>query len=175
MARSTRPPATPEKSTPDRLGDPALRWTAPPRWPAAVDANAARLVAGASVVVAAVAIVTGAEAVVWALAGAFAFRAVAGPRREPLAVVASAVVRRWCAPALTAAAPKRFAAQVGATMSLIAALLVSVGLSAGWWVLGALATAAALEAVFGVCLACRVHAAGVAVGVVKDPCAVCSP
>lgn len=141
-------------------------------WPAVVDARTARIVAAITVTVSLIAIATGFAPLVWLLAASFTLRAVFGPRRDPLAASVAYAVRRWWAPKPTAGAPKRLAATMGAGFTLTATVLLAANLTAGWWVLAALVFAAFLEAAFGYCLACKIHAIAAKFGIVQ-PCLEC--
>ncbi|MGC8464183.1 MAG: DUF4395 domain-containing protein [Acidimicrobiales bacterium] len=89
-------------------------------------------------------------------------RVLTGPTLSPLGQLATRVVapRLPLEPRLVAGPPKRFAQGVGVAFSTTAAVLwVGLGLGlAGKVVLGALATAAFLEAAFGLCLGCKTFA-----------------
>lgn len=141
-------------------------------WPAVVDARTARIVAAITVTVSVIAIVTGWSALVWVLAASFTVRAIFGPRKDPLAASVSSAVKRWWSPSPTAGAPKRLAATMGAGFTLTATVLLALNLTVGWWVLGALIFAAFLEAAFGYCLACKIHAIAAKFGIVQ-PCVEC--
>jgi hypothetical protein len=129
-------------------------------FPDPVDETSARLVA-AGVVAQVVAFLAFREGwLLVPLAYGFVARVLAGPTFSPLAQLVTRVVsprfpgthRRVPGP------PKRFAQGIGATFSTAAAaawLLGAPGVSVV--VLGGLLAAAALEAVFAVCLGCIVH------------------
>lgn len=146
-----------------------------PFFPDPVNEVAARLTAGGVVVLGASAIALSARWVAVVLAVGFALRVLWGPRFSPLALLATRVVvpRLGLAPRLVAGPPKRFAQFIGLVFSAVAvALLFPLGAhAAGYAVLGALALAATLESVAGVCLGCRAFALLMRVGVV--PAEVC--
>lgn len=101
------------------------------------------------------------------LAYGFIARVVAGPRYSPLALVATRVVARRHPGRLVPGPPKRFAQAMGVGFSVTAAVLFLAGQpSAARVVIGLLASAATLEAVFGFCLGCKVFALGMRLGLV---------
>jgi hypothetical protein len=108
---------------------------------------------------------------------AFGFwaRVLTGPRLSPLGLLVTRIV----VPALNRppkhvpGPPKRFAQGVGAVFSTTALVLHVAGATGpSYIVLGLLAGAAALEAVVGLCLGCKVFAVLMRTGVV--PAAVCA-
>jgi uncharacterized protein DUF4395 len=149
-----------------------------PGFPRIVDEVSVRIVAGVVAVTALIALVTGWAWLVPLLAAGFALRVLAGPRLSPLALLVTRVVR----PRLpvrerpAAGPPKRFAQAIGATLTAAAtALLLLAGTDSGWWLVGAVVVAAALEALFGLCLGCRLFALLMRAGVVPDRvCAECA-
>ena len=147
-------------------------------FPRIVDEVAVRMVAGVVAVASLLASATGWRWIVVALAYGFCARVLAGPRLSPLALLVTRVVR----PRLVAAErpvpgpPKRFAQAIGATLTVSATvLLVGFGSAAGWWLVAAVAAAATLESVFGLCLGCRMFALLMRAGVIPaEICAECA-
>ena len=132
-----------------------------PFWSFPRRANAAtvRIVAGLSASGVIAAIVLGERLMLLALAIDFALRAVGGPRLSPLARLALWLAVTLKAPMTTVAgAPKQIAAMVGTTLLSTASALAWAGLpTAGWVVAGMVALFATLEAVFALCVACRIY------------------
>jgi hypothetical protein len=147
-------------------------------FPRIVDEVAVRLVAGVVAAASLLALITGWAWVVAPLAYGFCARVAAGPRLSPLALLVTRVVR----PRLPLAErpvpgpPKRFAQAMGAAMTTTAAvLLLGLGLSAGWWLVLAVAVAATLESALGLCIGCRVFALLLRAGVIPEAvCADCA-
>jgi hypothetical protein len=99
----------------------------------------------------------------------FVARVVAGPRYSPLAIVATRVVAPRLGGRLVPGPPKRFAQAMGVGFSSAAGVLFVAGQpGAARVVLAALATAATLEAVLGLCIGCKLFALGMRVGVVPE-------
>jgi len=124
-----------------------------------VDEHAARIVAASVVILAVLSFLAPAWYLVAFLAADFTIRGFFDRTYSPL---------RWIAKRVTAALgwaikpvyapPKRFAAGIGATLTITATLAHLVGFHlAAVLVTGALVVAATLEAGFGVCLACWVY------------------
>jgi hypothetical protein len=147
-------------------------------FPRIVDEVAVRMVAGVVAAASVLALVTGWAWIVAVLAYGFCARVAAGPRLSPLALLVTRVVRPRLpvAERPTPGPPKRFAQAMGATLSLTATLLLLVvGAGAGWWLVGAIAVAATLESVFGLCLGCRIFALLMRAGLIpEDICAECA-
>jgi len=102
----------------------------------------------------AAAVILGAQAVI------FAIGAVAGPRRHPYGLVFANVVAPRLGPVRERepVAPLKFAQLVG----LVFAVLAVAGFASGAFLLGVVATAAALvaaflNAAFGICLGCQLY------------------
>ncbi len=98
--------------------------------------------------------------VVPVLAAGFFARSLAGPRLSPLALAA-----RWIAARLALrsrrvrGAPKQIAAAVGGTMLAAASVALFAGAErVGWSLASAVALFASLEALFAVCVVCKVYA-----------------
>ena len=140
-------------------------------FPNPVNEKAARVVAGAVVVIAVAAIATGWRWLLIVLAIGFALRVLSGPRFSPLGLLATKVVApRLGAPKLVPGPPKRFAQAMGLTFSLAAALLAYAlhATTAAWIVTGMLAVAAFLESAFALCLGCRVFALLMRAGLIPE-------
>ncbi len=129
------------------------------RFPRTVDDVTVRVVAAEVLVLAAVAIALQQPWLYPVLAADFVLRSVVGPSVSPVARLAAAVRPRIRAAARpTAGPPKRFAAAIGAVMTVAATLTWYV---AGWhtatWVIGAVMVVfPALEAGLGLCVGCLV-------------------
>ena len=146
-------------------------------FPRRVNEKAARVVAGGVCLLAIVALLTSWDALVVLIAIGFVLRVLAGPRLSPLGLLATKVVApRLGEPKEVSGPPKRFAQAMGAVMSGAAAVLALAGLeNAAAVLLGALVVAAGLEAVFALCLGCKVFGLLMRTGVVPDHvCAECA-
>ena len=148
-------------------------------YPNPVNEVAARVTAGGVVVLAALALGLQLPWLSIVLAVGFLLRVLSGPRFSPLALLASRVIvpRLPFGPKPVAGPPKRFAQLIGLTFSLVAIVLFyAFGLdTAAYVVLGALALAAVLESVFGVCLGCKAFALLMRVGVIpQEVCESCN-
>ena len=140
-------------------------------FPNPVNEKAARVVAGAVVLLSVAAIATGWRWPLIVLAVGFALRVAAGPRFSPLGLLATKVVApRLGAPKLVPGPPKRFAQAMGLTFSLAAVLLAYVfdAETAAWVVTGLLAFAAFLESALAICLGCQVFSLLMRAGIVPD-------
>ncbi len=155
-----------------------------PAAPAVVDEVTVRLVAAVVFVVSLTAVLTSQWWLLAALAADFVLRAGGGPRRSPLARAVQAWLRPRVAapPRLTAFAPKRFAAALGAVMTTLAVLLSVLGVAAGSLlaptavtVIGMLLVVfSGLETFLGLCVGCRIFAVLARAGVVReDVCVDC--
>ena len=146
-------------------------------FPAVVNEKAARVVAGAVVVVTATALLTGWLWLSALLAVGFALRVAAGPRYSPLGQLATKVVApRLGPPKLVPGPPKRFAQTVGLVFTLAATAFLAVGLPAVTvGLLAVLLVFATLESVVGFCAGCWVFAQLMKVGLVpEETCAACA-
>jgi hypothetical protein len=147
-------------------------------FPNPVNEKAARVVAGAVVILSVAAIATGWRWLLIVLAIGFALRVASGPRFSPLGQLATKVVApRLGEPKLVPGPPKRFAQAMGLTFSLAAVLLAyAFGAEAAAWVVtGLLAVAAFLESAFALCLGCQVFALLMRAGIVpQSVCEECS-
>lgn len=124
-----------------------------------VDEHAARACAGLVVVLAALSLWEPAAPLIALLAVDFAIRGFGNRRYSPLRWVAKSVVGLLgLEPKPVYAPPKRFAARIGAAMTVTATLLHVAGLpTAAAVVTVMLIVAASLEAFIGFCLACWVY------------------
>ena len=144
-------------------------------FPDPVNEVSARLVAGGVVIVALATIVLGLRWLAVVIAYGFVARVLAGPTFSPL----GQLVTRVIVPRLHVTArpvpgpPKRFAQAIGATFSVVAAVLwLAFGLGvAADVLLGLLVVAATLESVLGLCLGCKAFALLMRIGVI--PAEVC--
>lgn len=125
-----------------------------------VDPRGQRFSASVTAAVLVLVLLSGSAVLAWAQAAVFALGAFAGLRFSPYTAFYRAVVAPRLAPPTEreAAAPVRFAQGVGFVFTLTAAVGFATGLPA----IGLTATAfalaaAALNAVFGVCLGCEVY------------------
>ncbi|HXQ76087.1 MAG TPA: DUF4395 domain-containing protein [Acidimicrobiales bacterium] len=147
-------------------------------FPNPVNEIAARVVAGAVVVLCAATIAFRQPWLLVPLAYGFWARVLTGPTLSPLGQLATRVVApRLAPPRLVAGPPKRFAQAIGALFSTSALVLwFGVGAStAAWAVVGVLGAAALAESAFGVCVGCRLFAGLMRLGVVPDDvCAACA-
>lgn len=141
-------------------------------FPDPVNEVSARLVAGGVVLMAATTIALDVPWLTGLIAYGFVARVLTGPTLSPLGQLVTRVVtpRLSLAPRPVPGPPKRFAQGIGAALSTTAAVLaLGFGLrGAAYVVLGALAAAATLEAVFGICLGCRIFALLMRAGVIPD-------
>jgi Domain of unknown function (DUF4395) len=148
-------------------------------FPDPVNEVSARVVAGGVVILAVVTIAFDQPWLTALIAYGFVARVLTGPSLSPLGQLATRVVtpRLAVGPRLVPGPPKRFAQGLGAALSLTAAVLaLGFGLrGAAYLVLGALAAAATLEAVFGLCLGCRIFALLMRTGIIpEDVCERCN-
>ena len=141
-------------------------------FPHPVNEVSARLVAGGVVIMCVVAITLDEPWLIAVIAYGFVARVLTGPTLSPLGQLVTRVVT----PLLGVAAkpvpgpPKRFAQGIGAVLSVTAAVL-AFGFHlpvAAYAVLGVIAAAATLEAVFAVCLGCAIFAGLMRVGVIPE-------
>jgi hypothetical protein len=149
-----------------------------PAFPNPVNEKAARVVAGAVLVIGLVALATSAHWLLVVLAAGFWLRVLFGPRLSPLALLATRVVApRLGPPKLVAGPPKRFAQGMGAVMTTAGAVLaLGLGLEGpADALLVALVVAAGLESIFALCLGCKAFAVLMRLGVVPNGvCADCA-
>jgi hypothetical protein len=124
-----------------------------------VDEHAARIVASIAVVLAAFSLWEPARFLIALLAIDFTLRGFVSRRYSPLRFVAKSITGAlgW-EPKPVYAPPKRFAAQIGATLTIAATVLHVAGLHvAALVVTTLLIVAASLEAGLGICLACWIY------------------
>jgi hypothetical protein len=148
-------------------------------FPNPVNEVAARVVAGAVVIVSGATIGFRAPWLLVPLTYGFWARVLAGPTLSPLGQLATRVVapRLTASPRLVAGPPKRFAQAMGAAFSTTALILwfgFGEGAATGA-VVGLLGAAALAESAFGFCVGCRVFGGLMRIGVVPaDVCAACA-
>ncbi len=147
-------------------------------FPNPVNEKAARLVAGAVLVIAVITLTTGTYWLLIPLAYGFWARVLTGPTLSPLGWTAQNVL----APRLgerkpVSGPPKRFAQGMGAVMST-AALVVGLILgqhTAADVLLGLLIVAAGLESIFAYCFGCKIFGLLMQAGLIPDEvCAECA-
>jgi 4-amino-4-deoxy-L-arabinose transferase-like glycosyltransferase len=119
------------------------------------------------------------------LAVDFALRAAGQRRYSPLGVLVQHVARPRVriSPRPTSAAPKRFAAGIGAVLTGTAAVLWLIGLARGqdyspvvWGITAAMIAFPTLEAALGLCVGCKVYALLIRIGLLpNDACIDCAP
>lgn len=148
-------------------------------FPNPVNEVAARLVAFGVVLMATGALVLGLRWMTLALAYGFLARVLTGPKLSPLGQLVTRVVvpRLPIAPRPVAGPPKRFAQGIGATFTVLAALLTYGFDQWGWArvLLGMMVVAASLEAFLGFCLGCKAFALLMRAGVIpEDVCERCN-
>lgn len=148
------------------------------RFPAVVDEVTVRLIAGVVLAVGIVALATQQWWLYAVLAIDFSLRAVVGPQVSPIA----RVVQKWIRPRLatpnrpTAGAPKRFAASIGAVLTVAATVLwlVSVVTGSGAALTALVVIAAimvafpALESILGLCVGCKLFGGLMRLGLVPE-------
>jgi hypothetical protein len=148
------------------------------RFPAVVDDVTVRLIAAVVLLVGLVALATQQWWLYAVLAADFTLRATLGPKGSPVAQL----VTRWirtavpAAPRPTAGPPKRFAAAIGAVLTVTATALwllhlVTSSPAAITAVVGIGAVMVIfplLEAAFGLCVGCRLFAVLMRLGLVPD-------
>lgn len=148
------------------------------RYPDPVNENAARLIAGAVVVLAVIFLVTGSLIALAALAYGFVARVLTGPTLSPLAqLVNRVVVPRFAVPVKPVPGPpKRFAQGIGAVLSVSGLAAHLGGLDTLAFVLvAAIGVAATLESVFAFCVGCKIFALLMRVGLVpQSMCEACN-
>jgi hypothetical protein len=148
------------------------------RFPAVVDEITVRLIAAVVLVIAVIALATQQWWLYAVLAVDFSLRAALGPSASPVA----RLVQRWIRPAVsaprrpTAGPPKRFAAAIGAVMTVAATVLWVIGLATGSSgtlvavvVIGAIMVVfPALESIFGICVGCILFSGLMRLGVIPE-------
>lgn len=140
-------------------------------FPERVDEVSARLVASGVVLLGLAVVVLRAHWLLPLLFAGFLLRVLAGPRLSPLALVATRVVRPRLdvSPRMVPGPPKRFAQSIGAVFTGAATLLWLAGAGGAALVLvGVLVVFAALEALVGLCVGCKVFAGLMRAGVIPQ-------
>ena len=149
------------------------------RFPRIVDDVTVRLVAAVVLILTSLALAFGAWWLYLPLAFDFILRAAVGPQVSPVA----RAVTRWVRPRLSAARratagpPKRFAATVGAVMSVAILALWATGAAYPLLlVLGAtMVLFPALESIFGICVGCLMFGGLIRLGLVpEEVCVECA-
>jgi hypothetical protein len=146
-------------------------------FPHPVNEKAARVVAGAVMVVALVTLATSAYWLLIPLAYGFWARVLTGPTLSPLGQFATRVAApRLGDPKYVAGPPKRFAQGMGAAMTTLAAVLALAGdHTAAAVLLGLVLVAATLESALAFCVGCKVFALLMRLGLVpSEVCAECA-
>ncbi len=148
------------------------------RFPRTVDDVTVRVIAAEVLLIAVLAIATGQAWLYAVLAVDFVLRSVIGPPASPFARLASVIRPQVHArPRPTPGPPKRFAAAIGAVLT-VGATLAYYGL--GWhpltWVLGAIMVVfPLLEAGLGICAGCIVFSGLMRLGVIpRSVCEECA-
>jgi Domain of unknown function (DUF4395) len=140
-------------------------------FPNPVNEIAARIVAGAVLVLVLVTLATSWYWLLIVIAYGFWARVLTGPTLSPLGWTAQTVIApRLGAKKPVPGPPKRFAQGIGAVMST-AAVVLALGLdnhAAAIGVLILLAIAAGLELIFGYCLGCKLFAIAMRAGLVPE-------
>jgi hypothetical protein len=140
-------------------------------FPNPVNEKAARVVAGVVALTSIVILATGAYWLLVPLAYGFIARVATGPTLSPLGRLAQSVIApRLGPPRLVPGPPKRFAQEMGATMTTAAAILaLGFGLyTAADVLLVAMVVAATLESVFALCIGCRAFNLLMRAGVIPE-------
>ena len=140
-------------------------------FPDPVNEVSARLVAAGVVTMAVAAVALDWRWLTVPLAYGFVARVLTGPTASPLGQLVTRVItpRLPIAPRLVPGPPKRFAQGIGVVFSVTALLLTVAGAwPAASVVLLLLATAAFLEAAFGLCLGCRAFALLMRLGAIPE-------
>lgn len=148
-------------------------------FPNPVNETAARVVAAGVATMAGTAIALDQPLLILPLVYGFAARVMAGPRFSPLGLLATKViVPRLPGPhQLSPGPPKRLAQAMGLAFSATALLLAFGGGNkrGAYRVLGVLMAAASLEALFGICVACRLFPLLMRAGLVpEETCRECN-
>ena len=148
------------------------------RFPSVVDDVTVRLIAAVVLVVGVIALATQQWWLYAVLAVDFSLRAALGPSASPVAQL----VQRWIRPAVsapkrpTAGPPKRFAATIGAVMTVAATALWAFALLTGssGAIVGVVAIGVvmvifpALESIFGICVGCVLFSGLIRLGLVPE-------
>jgi len=149
--------------------------TRTPRFPRVVDDVTVRLIAAVVLVLAVAALALHQWWIYAVLAIDFLLRTALGPSASPLAQGVQRFVRpRFAAPKRpTPGPPKRFAAGIGAALTSLAAVLWALGVASPVVVtIGVIMVVfPALEAIFGLCVGCKVFGVLMKLGIV--PAEIC--
>jgi hypothetical protein len=152
-------------------------------FPNPVNEKAARTVAAGVLALSAITLVLGLTVsigwlwIVAALAAGFVARVLTGPKLSILGQLATKVVApRLGEPTLIAGPPKRFAQAIGATVTIVATVLLAAGHPGGTEVLlGLLIVAAGLESIAGYCIGCKIFAGLMRIGLIpQSVCVECA-
>jgi len=146
-------------------------------FPQTINEKAARVIGGVVAVTLVVVLLTGAYWLAVPIAYGYWARMLSGSTLSPLGRLASDVVApRLGAPKPVSGPPKRFAQGMGAAFSTGGAVAWALGATTVADVLlGMLLVAATLEAVFALCLGCKVFGLLMRAGIVPDEvCAECA-
>ncbi|MDX6645623.1 MAG: hypothetical protein QOK40_1350 [Miltoncostaeaceae bacterium] len=148
-------------------------------FPDPVNEVSARLVAGGAALMALVTVALDQHWITVVIAYGFLARVLTGPTLSPLGQIVTRVItpRLNVPPRPVPGPPKRFAQAMGAVMSTLAAVLaLGFGLeTAADVILVMLVAAASLEAVFALCLGCKVFALLMRMGVIpQEVCERCN-
>jgi hypothetical protein len=146
-------------------------------FPRTINEKAARVIGAGVAVTLVVALATGAWWLAVPVAYGYWVRLLGTARLSPLARLANDVVApRLGPPKPVSGPPKRFAQAMGAGFSTGGTLAFALGApTAGAVLLGMLVVAATLEAVFALCLGCKIFALLMRAGLVpEEVCAECS-
>ena len=146
-------------------------------YPRTINEKSARVIGGVVAVTLVVALITGAYWLAVPIAYGYWARMLAGPKLSPLGRLATDVIApRLGAAKPVAGPPKRFAQGMGAAFATGGAVAWALGAPAVAAVLlGMLVAAATLEAVFALCLGCKIFGLLMRAGVVPDEvCAECA-
>ena len=139
-------------------------------YPSPVNNKPVRFVAGCVAALALTGLITGWDWLIPVLAIGFCLRAAAGPRLDPLAMLARKLAPRFGEPAWKPGPPKRFAQAIGATVTTIGTILVfGFGIDvAAPVVFAMIAVFATLESVFNFCVGCTMFAGLMRLGLIPE-------
>ncbi len=146
-------------------------------YPRTINEKSARVIGAVVAVTLLVALITGAYWLAVPIAYGYWARMLAGPKLSPLGRLATDVIApRLGAPKPVSGPPKRFAQGMGAAFSTGGVIAWALGApTVAAVLLAMLLVAATLEAVFALCLGCKVFGLLMRAGVVPDEvCAECA-
>ena len=141
------------------------------RFPNIVDDVTVRLIAAVVLLLAVVALAAHQWWLYAVLAADFVLRSGWGPSASPVAILVSRWIRPRiaAAPRYTAGPPKRFAAAVGAVLTVAATVLWLAGASLPVLLIGAIMVVfPALESIAGLCVGCLVFSGLMRLGVIPE-------